>query len=413
MNILIIIPYIPSQIFVRPYNLIRYMAQRGNHATLLALYTKTSDLKAADVLRADCEQVYTYQQPTWRSFVNCLKVLPGSAPLQAVYCWQSAAARQIETLLSQGEYDVVHVEHLRGVKYALHAQAFINKIGKRIPVIWDSVDCISNLFRQAAAQTHSIFNRSITRMDLERTARYEGWLINQFPRVLVTSPVDRNALLALKSPDAPEPHITVLPNGVDLAYFTPEPSTPREPATLVVTGKMSYHANATMITYLANEIMPLVWNQRSDVKLWVVGKDPSRELLSLTDNPAIAVTGTVEDIRPFLRRATLAVAPILYGAGIQNKVLQAMACATPVICTPQAISALGVQPDRDICVAEGPVGFAQAILDLLADSDRRSRLGAAGLHYVQSRHNWSDIAADLENIYRQAAQETYSLNFAL
>ena len=103
---------------------------------------------------------------------------------------------------------------------------------------------------------------------------------------------------------------------------------------------MSYHANIAMTLYLVREILPIVWATNPDVKLWIVGKDPSKELLALQKYQKILVTGRVDDIRPYLRQATLSVSPLLYGAGIQNKILEAMACGTPVVATPLAVSAL-------------------------------------------------------------------------
>ena len=142
--------------------------------------------------------------------------------------------------------------------------------------------------------------------------------------------------------------ISVLPNGVDLGYFYVGEELKREPATLVISGKMSYHANVSMTLEMVREILPVIWDQRPETKLWIVGKDPPREIQELGQHPKITVTGTVPDIRPYLQNATIAVAPITYGAGIQNKVLEAMACATPVVASSQAVSALNTISGKDI-----------------------------------------------------------------
>jgi glycosyltransferase involved in cell wall biosynthesis len=96
------------------------------------------------------------------------------------------------------------------------------------------------------------------------------------------------------------------------------------------------------------------------------------------------------------------VAPVPYSAGIQNKVLEAMACGTPVVASSRAVSALAARPGRDLIVAEGAETFAQAVLDLLHAADRREQVGRAGRAYVEAHHAWPTVAAHLEAIYRAA-----------
>jgi sugar transferase (PEP-CTERM/EpsH1 system associated) len=407
MDLLFLVPYVPNLIRVRPYNLIRSLTARGHRVTLMTLSNGEEDDLAE--LREHCHRVYAYNLPTWRSLYNVFSAIPTSTPLQSMYCWQPALAHRSTEIIKNGNkqipYHVIHIEHLRAARYGLHLKEHLNNLDLQIPLVWDSVDCITHLFDQAAARSQKKVSRFLTRFELGRTRDYERYLIGQFDRVLVTSQVDQRALLSLAPSDNPPPSISVLPNGVDLAYFAPDSSVARQDATLVVSGKMSYHANVTMVLVLVNEILPLVWERRPEVKLWIVGKDPSNEIKNLAQHPAITVTGTVDDIRPYLRAATIAVAPIQYGAGIQNKVLEAMACGAPVISTSQATSALEVQPGQDLLVADQPAEFAETILALLDDREQQRKLSAAGRRYVEQHHNWDHIAARLEEIYLAAIDE--------
>lgn len=398
MKILALVPYVPNLIRVRPYNLLRYLAKRGHKITLLTLWTDERDKADIEHLKQFCHRVEAMPLPRWRSLMNCVTVLPTATPLQAVYCWQPALFQQLTGLLQTGNgrqpFDVVHVEHLRGVKYA----AALRQALPQTPIVWDSVDCISYLFRQAAEVSESSVRRLITRLELNRTARYEGQLAGLFRRVLVTSSHDRQAFLELNPRSAET--VTVLPNGVDLDYFQPDPTVARDPATIVVSGKMSYDANAAMVTHLARHIMPRVWAERPETRLIIVGKDPTPEVQALAQQPQVTVTGFVPDLRPYLRQATIAVAPITYGAGIQNKVLEAMACGTPVVASPKAASALQVTPGQELMLAEEAGEFAAAILSLLNHPEQRSALGQAGYEYVHQAHNWENISARLETIYQ-------------
>jgi sugar transferase (PEP-CTERM/EpsH1 system associated) len=392
---------VPNLIRVRPYNLLRFLAARGHRVTLLTLSGGADDERDLEALRPYCQAIAAYPLPTWRSLANAALALPSHTPLQAVYCWQAGLAHRLETLAASGQFDLLHVEHLRGVRYA----DWLSNRGARLPIVWDSVDCISLLFKQASGRGKSLFSRLITRVDLPRTERYEGQMARRFSRVLVTSSNDRRALAQLAG-GGPDGHIAVLPNGVDLDYFQPSTELQRDEESLVISGKMSYHANVAMVLHLVNEIMPLVWARRPGVKVTIVGKDPAREVLALAGHPRIEVTGTVSDIRPYLQRASLAVTPITYGAGIQNKVLEAMACGTPVVSSPQAVSALEAEPGQDVIVAEDPLEFSRAILALLADPRRRAQVGAAGLAYARSHHRWDGIASQLECLYDEAVRSS-------
>ncbi len=217
--------------------------------------------------------------------------------------------------------------------------------------------------------------------------------------MLVTSKIDKEAFESLQ--DSVIGTTSVLTNGVDLNYFLPDYNVEREPATIIVSGKLSYHANVSMVLFLLKEIMPFVWQTRPDVKLWVVGKDPPDSIREYDQHPQVEVTGTVPDLRQFLQKATLAVAPITYGAGIQNKVLEAMACSTPVVCTSKAVSALEFISDKEIVVKDSPEEFANAVLDLLGNVELSKKIGKAGREYVEKYHDWANISVRLENIYQQ------------
>jgi glycosyltransferase involved in cell wall biosynthesis len=415
MRILFIVPYVPSPIRVRPYNLIKGLVARGHRLTLATLWT--SQYEREMLVELESVGVHVVAQPIarWRSLINCLSALPTRIPLQAVFSRSDRLRSLVEQELNgqcasqpsngaahlaegprvgqEQPFDVVHVEHLRGAYYGLNLP--------RVPVVWDSVDCISYLFEQAARDSRSPSGRLMTRFDLRRTRRYEGWLVGQFERVLVTSQADRLALEELAAGSAHGP-VTVLPNGVDLDYFTPGAT--RHSNTLVFTGKMSYHANVTAALYLAQHIMPLVWRDKPGVQLTIVGANPPRRVRRLAEQfpGQVEVTGSVPDLRPYLRQASVAVAPMRYGAGIQNKVLEAMACGAPVVATPQACAALSAIPGQHLLTGRDSRELGRAVIRLLDDPSLAARVGAAGRNYVEQCHDWGTVVQQLEGIYREA-----------
>ncbi len=399
MKIAYVVPYVPNLIRTRPYNLILQLAALGHEVAVFTLGHGAQDRKDAEALRSKVARVVYREQPLWYSLWNSLKTVPSRKPLQTVYSWNPNLAKQLTGLLSvPGAFDLVHVEHLRGSFYGQYVRSKL----PHVPVVWDSVDCISYLFEQASAHNTGGFGKFVTRFELGRTRRMEGKLIGEFDHVLVTSETDKSALLELASSESRPSPVSVLPNGVDLDFFRPNPAVQRDPETLVFSGKMSYHANISMVKHLVAEIMPKVWMKRPNVRLVIVGKDPTAEVRALGAAPRVTVTGTVDDIRPYLWQATIAVVPLVYGAGIQNKILEALACAAPVVTTSKTLSSLRAIPGRDILVADGTDGFARAVLSLLDDDERRSALGAAGSEYVGNHHSWTAIARQMLVHYAQA-----------
>lgn len=402
MQILFIVPYVPDPIRARSFNLIRSLARRGHGITLFTLWSGSRESAALDRLRQAGYRVHALPLGRARSLWNCGLALPGRQPFQAVYSWHPGARPVLARLLAgkgRSAPDIVHVEHLRGAEYGLLCRRLLAEQGRDMPVVWDSVDCISLLFEQAAAQSHSRFGRLAGQLDAGRTRRYEGRHAGDFDRVLASSQADRAALLNLAAGAGHPAEVTVLTGGVDLEYFTEDRTVPRQAARLVLTGKMSYHANVSMAAHFVSEIFPMIRKRHPTAELWIVGKDPPRQVRSLAKLPGVTVTGEVPDLRPYLQAATVAVVPLVYGAGVQSKVLEAMACATPVVMSGQAARGLQVEEGREALVANTSEAFAASVCRLLESPDLCRRIGEAGRAYVERQHDWDRLAQQLEGVY--------------
>lgn len=417
MKILFVVPYAPNPVRVRPYEFIRTLLRRSHDVTVASLWTSEQERTDLALLAGMGATVISEPMRTLDSFVNSAMTLVRSTPLQAAYSWNRALMARIETSVLEDHFDAVHVEHLRGSRYAVGVRNLFaaNPRALRLPIIWDSVDSISFLFEQAVQSSRTLRGRLMTRLELERTRRHEAWLVGQFERTLVTSMLDKAAFVGLLGEYAASDlrvfseRIDVIANGVDLESFAFRDGEGRAPARIIFSGKMSYHANVTAALHLVNDVMPLVWAHRPDAQVWIVGRDPAPEVRKLAESqppmagneqPRVVVTGGVPLMPEYIQSATLAAAPLLYGAGIQNKALEALACGTPVVATHQATAALDVVSGRELLIADGPEAFADAVLTLLADPALRDRLGAAGRRFVEEHHSWDAAASALEAVYR-------------
>lgn len=389
MRILFVAPYIPSHIRVRPYNFLHVLAQRGHEITLVVLQPPGEPDDSLTELRQWCKAVHVIPLSRNQILMNEARAVFSGLPLQAAYSRSPQFKQFMRGLLAEEQFDVAHVEHLRG---AVLAEALDD-----LPIVFDSVDSIALLFEKVLKNAPTPKSRLMAMLDLERTRRFEGQLTRRFPAVIVTSAADRQALIDLGSEAE---RVTVVPNGVDLDYFQPM-NIERDPLRLVFTGKMSYHANVAAAQDLVEKIMPLVWQHQPNAHLQIVGKDPAPVIQLLGQQPNINVTGFVPDMRPYLAEAAIAVSTVRYGVGIQNKVLEAMAMATPVVCSPQACSALSTQPGHDLMVGETPETIAQHILELLNNPEKRAAVGEAGRQYVEQHQTWKRAAELLEETYER------------
>jgi glycosyltransferase involved in cell wall biosynthesis len=344
--------------------------------------------------------VISEQLTAARSAWNCLTAMASPDPLQARFGWSPRLADANRRLLEHEHFDVVHVEHLRGARYGLSLMAASPDGSRRPAMVWDAVDSISRLFDATVEKSLLGRARLVARLELPRTLRFERVAPAYFDAVLVTSEDDRRQFLKLSGSErqAHSPRIEVVPNALDLLEREPD-ATRRQDQTIVMTGKMSYHANATAALWLVREVMPLVWSSCPDARLLIVGKAPPREVRALAGS-RVTVTGEVDDLRPFLEQATVSVAPIRYGVGIQNKVLEAFSCGTPVVATPMAITAIAARSGHDVLVADDADAFAGALVKTLADGTLRDRLSAAG-RALAKRYGLDSVGRRLTDVYRE------------
>ncbi|MGZ3629386.1 MAG: glycosyltransferase [Ktedonobacteraceae bacterium] len=403
MRILFVTPYPPSRIRVRGYGFLKELHCK-HEVTVLTQCSSEQELSDVEVLRNRGFQVIAVQESKRYAVLRSGRALFSNSPLQVAYARSALFAQAIHDVTTQYAFDVVHVEHLRGI-------ASMEQLAHMHPLVWDAVDCISLLCKHTMVAGPNLKVRMVARLELERTQRYEARLLSQLRHVVVTSERDRQAMIVLhrkhtgdvhNSDDALDLKLSVLPNGVDLDYFHPMPPDRRR-FNIVFSGKMSYHANVAAVLYLYQQIMPLIWRQIPEATLTVVGREPPKAIQLLGRDPRIEVTGYVEDLRPYIRRAEVMITPMVYSVGIQNKVLEAMALGTPTVVAAQVAEALDARPGRDLLVAENAAEFAQQTVRLMHDVELHARLSQCGRRYVEEKHNWGVITDRLIDLYQHAA----------
>lgn len=231
---------------------------------------------------------------------------------------------------------------------------------------------------------------------------------------------DAEAALFRKRTGLGTDKVQALENGIDLVAY--DPASPTIPALsddrinraaplIIFTGQMDYRPNIDAVSHFAREVMPLILREEGDVQFAIVGRAPTAEVLGLAELPGVIVTGAVDNVQSWLKAANVVVAPLLLARGIQNKVLEAMAMAKPVVASSAAAEGIDADHDCDLIVADAPIEQARAILALLGNSMKASSLGSAARLRMEERYSWDATLAPLAGMMRGEHDEKANQNY--
>jgi sugar transferase (PEP-CTERM/EpsH1 system associated) len=265
----------------------------------------------------------------------------------------------------------------------------------------DFVDVDSDKWRQYA-EKKSFPMSWLYNYEARQLLRYERQVARDYDASLFVSAPEAELFRQL----APESSRKIghFSNGVDTDYFSPheahaDPYAPGERA-LVFTGAMDYWPNVDAVQWFCDEVFPSLRERFPGLMFYIVGSRPAPAVQALAQRPGVKVTGTVPDVRPYIAHAAVAVAPLRIARGIQNKVLEAMAMATPVVVSPQALEGIDAVPGSELVLAEDAAAFADAVGALLAGRESAAAaIGQAARAKVQRQYSWSsNLACIGENL---------------
>jgi polysaccharide biosynthesis protein PslH len=256
---------------------------------------------------------------------------------------------------------------------------------EHVPIVGDTHNVEFDVLRRTAAHADRVLLRQYARRQWPAMQREERRCGEAVDLVLATSVRDRRLFereLGLR-------RVAVVPNGVDLAEFAPSIQAP-VPETILFSGLMSYFPNQQAVRWFLRDVFPRVLRRRPGVRLVVAGADPPGWLTALA-GPNLEVTGRVPDIRPFVARAAVVVAPLMIGGGTRVKILEALAMARPMVSTSLGAEGLDLAHGTSALMADDPAGFSDAILAVLGDPRLADRLGSCGRRHVIERFDWNRI----------------------
>lgn len=367
---------------LRIYNYVRLLG--AQHAFDLVCY---ADEPPPPEVQALFRRVTTFPRPAaaraqglrrWTEALDVEKFIPAS----------EAVRRDLAGRLAGGAYDLVWVS---GWDMIVNVP-----LDGRVAVLADAVDDGVLEWWRKFRQSRGLVERARMLKRVAMNARFERRYFGAAQGVLFVSELDAAVFRRV----ARRADTYVVHNGVDTGYFRPL-GAPRQPDTLVFEGNMGFAPNVEAAVYFVCEVMPLLRRARP-VRLVLVGIRPAQQVQALA-GPDVEVTGFVDDVRPYIDRAAVFVCPMLSGAGIKNKILQAWAMGVPVVGTPAATGGLAVEEGANMLLADTPQALADAVLRVLADPQLAQRLGEGGRRTALNRYTWDAKAKELQTVFERVA----------
>lgn len=374
------LPYPPDKgDKVRSYHLLMHLLAR--HEVHVGTFVDDpDDERHVDTLRALCAGLHASRLHGRRARIASLAGLLDGQPLTLHYYRDAALQRWVRRTVAEQRFDAVVVFSSSMAPYAQ---------GLNLPLLVDFVDVDSAKWTDYAPRH---------RWPLSWLYRREGRRLLACEREIALH-ADRSFFSTEKEAQlfarlAPEcaPRCEAMCNGVDTAYWSHDPARPSPYAPgewpVVFTGAMDYWPNVDAVCWFAAEMLPALRRRFPALRLHVVGRNPAPAVRALAGD-AVAVSGSVPDVRPWLQHAAVAVAPLRLARGIQNKILEAMAMGVPVVAAADCVQAITAEPGRDLLAAASSGDHVQAVASLLDDRARAAAVGAAGRARVERDYAWS------------------------
>jgi sugar transferase (PEP-CTERM/EpsH1 system associated) len=382
------LPYPPNKgDKVRSYNLLKYLAR--SHAVYLGTFVDDpGDMRYLPDVRNLCADMHVARlNPRQAKLKSLAGFLTGEALTLPYYRDAGLQNWVMQTFNKQS---------IEAIVIFSSAMAQYVPAETSVPVLVDFVDVDSAKWTQYSPQ-HRWPMSWIYRREGEKLLAYEraiaGWAKRSF---FVTD--NEVELFAGLAPECAARVETVM-NGVDSDYFSPASSRtspyPQGHPVVVFTGAMDYWPNMDAVTWFAKDIFPSLRMKWPELKFYIVGRNPTPAVTDLAGN-GVVVTGTVPDVRPYLQFADVVVAPMRVARGVQNKILEAMAMARPVVAALSCTDAIGAESGRELIAAGMENEYVSAIGDLLGNPEQATAIGAAGRACVVTRYSWEAHLANIE-----------------
>ncbi len=376
------IPYPPDKgDKIRAYHEIKFFA--GRHSVdVCCLMDDTEDKKFIAPLSKICRNLEVVYIPArLKKLLSLRSVFYPRKTCTELYFYSRKLQDKINNLIKKNSYDLIFV-------YCSSMMAYVDNHIKSIPAVIDFVDIDSDKWLQYAKYASLPLNMLYS-LEGRKLARLERSILRKVKASFLVTERESEFFAEFEGGD----RVFAVPNGIDFSFFNADKvASVRElekERYISFTGAMDYFPNEDGVLYFCQNILPLIWRKIPDLKFYIIGRNPTVAVEKLADDKRIVVTGSVDDVRPYLKHSQLAAIPLRMARGIQNKILEAMAMGLPVVTTSNAFEGLALDPGRDLIVHDQPHKFADAVVELLSDTQAREELVDNARKVLVEKYDWS------------------------
>lgn len=381
---------------IRTFHTLRNLA-KNHHVHLACLADEAVPKETEQVLQGLCEQVAIVPiQTRMRKLKMAWSILSGG--IASVTAFRSKALSSIiKTWSDEIEFDLALASSSSTAPY-LEATRLHD-----VPSIIDLVDVDSEKWLNYSASA-AIPKRWIYQLEGKALRKYEQQISAWAQAVLLVSEAESQLFRKF----APHAAVHTITNGVDLDYFQPGQETTVKHQCVFV-GALDYLPNIDAVCWFANKVWPSIRKMHADAVVQIVGRRPVPAVQALAQIPGVEVVGQVPDVRPYVERAAVVIAPLRIARGLQNKVLEALAMAKPVVASPAALAGLHLHTSNPAVQVDSDENWVTLLGDLFSNDERRLALGKQGREYVEKHYHWDRC---LEPLQQLIASITESKNAA-
>jgi len=389
MNILFVTPRLPYPPLKGdqciPYYRLKLLSRKHN-IVLLTFYQDNNELEYLTELTPFCKEITTIKLNKLYSFFNMLiGGIFSKLPFQVLYFGSRAFKKSTQSLIKNRRFDIVHTYMLRMAEYTKD----LNK-----PKVLDLIDLMQlNLKKRISIE--KLIRKIFFKEELKRITRYENQIITKYDVSILVSDNDKNYIESDK--------IAAISLGVDTHIFKRHSNLP-DNKTIIFSGNMGYFPNESAIIWFIEKCFGMIKREIPNAKLVIAGNNPNSKIKKIGDNLSIFVTGFVESMVSELNKAQVAIAPMQSGYGMHIKIIEAMACALPVITTTSGLGAIKATHEKNVIIADNASDFTRSCIKLLNDYGMAKKIGDSARDLVLKNYSWEMHVNKIGKIYESIVE---------